>query len=234
VNTTTGQKGMENKNNYFDYEISPIKEAAIKFDVFIRDGGIGASLFFLLIMLIIVNAHSLHFLFGDGVLNWFFSIFSAIGFSFATISVLRKPVSPWMKYTFPLFDGALVYLGFNIIEGIPVKPVMIILYAVFTIAILMGLGFINFFENSKLDAEKDMQREVESLKLVVKRLETSLTSDRTSLASVKTTLSDTIAEMETYKKVYYATEKSRILKKKPENRTKTELEILNQLENGTN
>jgi len=222
------------KSNRFDYldDISPIKEAAIKFDIFIRDGGIGASLFFLLIMLIIVNAHSLHFLFGDGVLNWIFSIFSAIGFSFATISVLRKPVSPWMKYTYPLFDGALVFLGFNILDGMPVKPIMIILYAAFTIAILMGLGFINFFENSKLDAEKDLRSELESLRTTLKRLETSLESERTRLASVKTTLSDTIAEMETYKKVYYTTEKSRILKKKPENRTKSEIEILKKIEIG--
>jgi hypothetical protein len=212
----------------FDYleNISPIKEAAIKFDIFIRDGGIGASLFFIFIMLIIVNTHSLHFLFGDGVLNWIFSIISAIGFSFATISVLRKPVSPWMKYTFPLFDGTLVYLGFNILDGMPVKPVMIVLFALFTVAIFLGLGFINFHENSKLDAEKDMQGEIESLKLVVKRLETSSESDKTRLASVKTTLSDTIAEMETYKKVYYNSEKSRILKKKPGNRTKIEVEIL--------
>ena len=222
------------KSNRFDYldDISPIREASIKFDIFIRDGGVGASLFFLLFMLIIVNAHSLHFLFGNGVLNWLFSIFSAIGFSLATISVLRKPVSAWMKYTFPLFDGALVFLGFNILDGLPVKPIMIILFSAFTIAILMGLGFINYHENSKLDAEKDLRSEVESLKTTIKRLDTSLESERTRLASVKTTLSDTLAEMETYKKVYYSTEKSRILKKKPENRTKAENEILKRIENG--
>ena len=109
---------------------------------------------------------------------------------------------------------------------------MIILFSAFTIAILMGLGFINYHENSKLDAEKDLRSEVESLKTTIKRLDTSLESERTRLASVKTTLSDTLAEMETYKKVYYSTEKSRILKKKPENRTKAENEILKRIENG--
>jgi hypothetical protein len=216
---------MENKFDYLD-DISPIKEASIKFDIFIRDGGVGASLFFLLIMLIIVNTHSLHFLFGDGVLNWLFSIISAIGFSFATISVLRKPVSAWMKYTFPLFDGTLVYLGFNILDGMPVKPIMIVLFSLFTVAIFLGLGFINFHENSKLDAEKDMQAEVNSLKLTLKRLESKINSDTSEINSLKDTLNKVNAEMESYKKVYYLAERSRILKKKPENRTKEEIEIL--------
>jgi hypothetical protein len=224
---------MDTKNNfaYLD-DVSPIKEASIKFDIFIRDGGVGASLFFLLIMLIIINAHSLHFLFGNGVLNWFFSIFSAIGFSFATISVLRKPVSAWMKYTFPLFDGALVFLGFNILDGMPVKFIMIVLFSAFTIAILMGLGFINYHENSRLDAEKDMQREINSLNLTRERLSAEMLSDKGEIALLENRLIDISAEMEGYKKVYYLAERSRILKKKPENRTKAELEILKEFENG--
>jgi hypothetical protein len=225
------KRKMNNKFDYLD-DISPIKEASIKFDIFIRDGGVGASLFFLLIMLIIVNTHSLHFLFGDGVLNWLFSIISAIGFSFATISVLRKPVSAWMKYTFPLFDGTLVYLGFNILDGMPVKPIMIVLFALFTVAIFLGLGFINFHENSKLDAEKDMQVEIDSLMTKINLLESKIKSGTSEITSLKDSLSKALSEMEGYKKVYYLAERSRILKKKPENRTKIELEILNSFENG--
>ena len=215
-------------------EISSIKEAAIRFDIFIRDGGIGSSMFFVLLLLIIVNAHSLHFLFGDGVINWIFSVLGAIGFSIATTAVIRKPVSAWMKYLFPVFDTLLVFLGFNLLnEAIPVHFIMTVLFSLFTGAILISLGTINYKENSKLEAEKDSKIEAEALRTTIKRLETSLESDRTRLASVKTSLSDTIAEMELYKKVYYATEKSRILKKKPVNRTKNEANLLEKIMNST-
>lgn len=214
------------KYTAYDDDLSPIRVAAIKFDIFIRDGGIGASLFFILLILIIVNAHSLHFLFGDGVLNWIFSVIGAIGFSVATTAVIRKPVASWMKWVFPLFDTVLVYLGFNILEGAPVRFIMIVVFALFTGAILISLGTINFIENSKLDTDKVLKSEAESLKTTVKRLEASLESERARQLSVKASLNDVLTEMEIYKKVFYLTEKSRILKKKPENRTNFECDIL--------
>ncbi len=216
-----------NKYTPYDDDLSPIRVAAIKFDIFIRDGGIGASLFFILLILIIVNAHSLHFLFGDGVLNWIFSVIGAIGFSVATTAVIRKPVSSWMKWVFPLFDTILVYLGFNILEGAPVRFIMIIVFALFTGAILISLGTINFHENSKLDAEKDSEYEMNSLRSEVKRLDIEIDLGITEIKSLNKKLAKTNTEMEMYKKVYLAAEKSRILKKKPENRTEKENEILN-------
>jgi hypothetical protein len=284
-----------------------IKEAAIRFDIFIRDGGVGSSMFFVLIMLIIVNTHSLHFLFGDGALNWIFAIFSAIGFSIATTSVIRKPVAAWMKYLFPTFDMLLVFLGFNLLnEAIPVHFIMTLLFSAFTGAILIGLGTINFKENereaeetnykskiselevslskyknnivllqfdiTKLETEnKDLKslkkkheglysnflEEVEKTNLLESELaeaklnlndtlslfnqyknetatlESDLEKVKSKLAKKEKLLSDyeyQLSELETYKRGYLLAEKSRILKKKEENRTAEEVELLTQIE----
>lgn len=216
-----------NENN----QPTTIKDAAIKFDVFIRDGGVGSSMFFVLIMLIIVNTHSLHFLFGDGVLNWVFAIFSAIGFSIATTSVIRKPVAAWMKYLFPLFDVFLVFLGFNLLnESIPVHFIMTLLFSAFTGAILIGLGTINYTENFKSEEEKDMLSELASQQSVIDRLQSEKETDKARLNSAKARLTEVETEMNKYKKIYLLAEKSRILKKKPENRTESELRILQELE----
>lgn len=151
---------MYDKNN----QPTTIKQAAINFDIFIRDGGIGTSMFFVLILLIIVNAHSLHFLFGDGVLSWIFSIIGSLGFSIATTSVIRKPVSKWMKYSFPLFDTILVFLGFNILStDIPVRLIMIILFSLFLGAIILSLGIINLSMHKKEEKETNYKSKIKKL-----------------------------------------------------------------------
>ena len=280
-----------------------IKAAAIKFDIFVRDGGIGASMFFVLIMLIIVNTHSLHYLFGDTVINWFFAIISAIGFSIATTAVIRKPVAKWMKFTFPLFDTFLVFLGFNLFnESIPVHFIMTVLFSLFSGAILIGLGTINYnehikesetddykskiwsleseitewakseellkvtiseleFKNSKLNSEniqfkqdlnemkslksnylseieknhflesnldefKVIISEFESEKSDYEKLKSDFEKAKKSLDSYKSQLAD----LEEYREGYFKFHKSRIEKKKPENRTAQEVELLNEFE----
>ena len=295
---------MYNNNN----QPTTIKEAAIRFDIFIRDGGVGSSMFFVLIMLIIVNTHSLHFLFGDGALNWIFAIFSAIGFSVATTSVIRKPVAAWMKYLFPTFDMLLVFLGFNLLnETIPVHFIMTLLFSAFTGAILIGLGTINFKENEKESEEADYKSKISELEVSLTEykdrlvwLQFNLTKLETEnsdlkalskkhdglysnyleeveknnlleseLVKVKESLNDTLSlfneyktetsnlesdlekakskltqkekslteykfqlqELDKYKQGYLMAEKSRILKKKQENRTPEEIELLNQIEN---
>ncbi|MBN1250672.1 MAG: hypothetical protein JXA16_00955 [Bacteroidales bacterium] len=295
---------MYNYNN----EPTTIKEAAIKFDIFIRDGGVGSSMFFVLMMLIIVNTHSLHFLFGDGILNWVFAIFSAIGFSIATTAVIRKPVAEWMKYLFPVFDMFLVFLGFNLLNNnIPVHFIMTLLFSAFTGAILIGLGTINYNENTKEAEETNFKRQISELEIKVTNLKSKITekefqnnklqtdnnelkelrtkfrivnsnylselekvhllnseinelkdtynlllnnctkyqtdteskfSDfdkmKTDLAEKETLLADykfQITELDKYKRGYLFAEKSRILKKKVENRTEEEVELLNEIEN---
>ena len=174
---------MYNYNN----EPTTIKEAAIKFDVFIRDGGVGSSMFFVLIMLVIVNTHSLHFLFGDGVLNWIFAIFSAIGFSTATTAVIRKPVAEWMKYLFPAFDTLLVFLGFNLLnESIPVHFIMTLLFSAFTGAILIGLGTINFNENTKEAEETDYKKRISELNSKITELESKASKFKTDNSKLQT------------------------------------------------
>ncbi len=294
---------MYNDNN----KPTTVKEAAIKFDIFIRDGGVGSSMFFVLIMLIIVNTHSLHFLFGDGALNWVFAIFSAIGFSIATTAVIRKPVAEWMKYLFPAFDTLLVFLGFNLLnESIPVHFIMTLLFSAFTGAILIGLGTINFNENTKEAEETDYKKQISELNSKITGLESkisklqtdnsklqtensefgniqtkfrianskylseldkvhllnseidklkdtynSLLTDfnnykseykdrltdfektKTDLAKKQNLLKDyefQIAELDKYKSGYLSAEKSRIRKKKEENRTDEEIELLKEFE----
>lgn len=288
-------------------EITSIKEAAIQFDIFIRDGGIGASLFFVLIILIGVNAHSLHFLFGYGFWSWVLSIIGGVGFSMATTAVIRKPVAKWMKFLFPIFDTLLVFLGFNMEnEAIPVHFIMTILFALFTGSILISLGTINYNEHTKETEESNFKREISHLRDLIKShlskiaileseiltlnsklenynwnmgkfektksdylslvdnidiLESEISDLKeslnltltefenyksetagklTDLDKLKTDLAKKsnllqryefqISELDKYKNGYFSAEKSRILKKKQENRTAEEIELLNEFE----
>jgi hypothetical protein len=177
-----------------------MKKLSLKFDQFIKEAGIGASLFFVLIMLIFVNAHSLNYLLN----NWIFSIVGGIGFSLATTSVIRRPVSNWMKWSLPLFDMFLVFIGFNISDEY--KFILTIIFSIFTGIILISLGTINFKENEEIGLESKLSVTMSKLKLLEERQ----------------------TNFELYKKAYFASEKGRILKKKVENRTKEENLILNQ------
>jgi len=242
-----------------------IKETAIKFDIFIRDGGIGISMFFALILLIIVNTHSLHFLFlifGNGAIYWIFSLLGALGFSFATISVIRKPVSKWMKWVYPLFDMIFVFLALNINNtSFPVHSSMIVLVSLFFGAILLGLGTINYNENyteknleselillndtlnklkgkyERLEYEKtsfqnrltsfeNIESENKSLKSKIFEIESKLTESDELIQTYKFQLT----ELETYRKGYLLAEAGRIRKKKFENRTDEEIELMNLIE----
>ena len=176
-----------------------MKKLSLKFDQFIKEAGIGASLFFVLILLIFVNAHSLNYLLD----NWIFSVIGGIGFSLATTSVIRRPVSNWMKWSLPLFDTLLVFIGFNI--GKEYEFILTVLFSLFTGIILISLGTINFKENDEIGLQSKLNILNSKFKL----------------------LEDRQANFELYKKAYYSSEKGRILKKKIENRTKEEIEILN-------
>jgi len=295
------------KYTAYDDDFSPIRVAAVKFDIFIRDGGIGASLFFVLLILIGVNAHSLHFLFGDGFWSWVLSLIGGVGFSIATTAVIRKPVAKWMKFLFPIFDTMLVFLGFNMLnEAIPVHFIMTILFALFTGSILVSLGTINYNEFTKEAEDNDFKREITHLEELVKSHLSKLTTLNYEIAALRIenealkvtakknesiksnylseientqlleskiseleqSLNVTLGEFNDYKKVtlpklreienleselarknslighyefevseldkykngYLSAEKSRILKKKQENRTAEEIELLNEFE----
>jgi hypothetical protein len=170
-------------------EITSIRQAALQFDTFIRDGGIGTSMFFVLVMLIFVNTHSLKFLFGDGFLAWVGAVVGGLGFSFATTAVIRKPVASWMKYLYPVFDVFLVFLGFNLLnEQIPTHAIMTVLISLFTGAILIGLGTINFKEQNEATDLQDLHSEQERLRsayiergLAMEALESELESLRAAM-----------------------------------------------------
>lgn len=177
-------------------EPTTVKEAAIKFDIFIRDGGVPSSMFFVLILLIWVNAHSLHVLFGDGVINWIASVIGAIGFSVATTSVIRKPVSAWMKYIFPLFDTILIFIGlYSLSDGSWLQLIMISLFAVFSGAILVGLGTINFNENVKEGEESELKKVISELREELKVTLASLSDRESELIKVQDELKVTLATL---------------------------------------
>jgi hypothetical protein len=300
-----------NKYTVYDDDESPIRVAAIKFDIFIRDGGIGASLFFVLITLIGVNAHSLHFLFGDGVISWIISIIGGLGCGIATTAVIRKPVSLWLKFLFPIFDIMLVFLGLNFDNyNLDARFVLTLIFPLFFGAILASLGTINYNEQSLNKEEIDLKGKISELELIIKSHLSKITEFESKISNLtsenetlktdiskfkivkcdyesevdkvnllnsviaglkenlaltmnefvdyqketvsklsdfekiksdldeKTSLLENyefqISELDKYKAGYLNAEKSRILKKKPENRTKEELEILKDTENGKN
>ncbi len=206
-----------------------IKETAIKFDVFIRDGGIGSSMFFVLILLVIVNTHSLHYLFGDSILSWIFAVIGSIGFSIATTAVIRKPVSNWMKYSFPIFDTILVFLGLNLLNSdFEVRFIMSILFALFTGVIILSLGTINFQIHEKEQRDSDLNGEIQELLNSNSKLQDEIESLGIESEKEIRRYKNQLANHNKYKEGYINFEVSRIKKKKEKNLTDEEGKFLSQ------
>lgn len=217
------------------------------FDKVINRIGVSLSLLLIICELTYVNAKSLLSMVPnaapiDTVMSWV----GSLAFSMVTVVVMRKANNGWFKIIFPLFDSALVFLGFNIsnpnTHDNPVHLWLSLFFAVFTGFITYALGLINRNEH-KSDSNSlvnDFEvRESELTNSYNSLMEThnsvlhqfnSLSGELKSVKSENSSLKNKInsleAEMATYKASYLASERSRILKKKEENRTEQELAVL--------
>ena len=127
------------------------------FDKLINRIGVSLALILMICELTYVNAKSLLFMAGssnsiDEIMSWV----GALAYSMVTVVVMRKTERGWFKLVFPVFDAALVFLGFNlhyaesIISGgdNPVRLYLSVFLAVFTGVITYSLGLINYRDHA--------------------------------------------------------------------------------------
>lgn len=242
------------------------------FDKLINRIGVSLALVLMICELTYVNAKSLLFLTSETApIDQAMSVIGSLAFSMVTVVVMRKAGTGWFKIVFPVFDAALVFLGFNlhhaqsIINGSdnPVRLYLSVFLAVFTGIITYSLGLINHrdhasdssefktdpqapqsniadsatelmcevesllsdFEKAKSE-NASLQTHINSLESDIKALHTEIEDRDTDHNSLKHQLVDTQKQLVKYRDAYLRAEVSRIRKKKPENCTPDELEIL--------
>ena len=143
------------------------KRIATRFDEFIRDAGVGASLFFIMVELGYINAKALHNLDDpNGVLNWIPATIGSLAFSMTTVVVMRRSGHMLLKRVLPIFDTALVFLGLNVhtwetMLNYPGHLAQSAFFALFTGFITYSLGMINFEEH--VTYERSKQDEIDEL-----------------------------------------------------------------------
>lgn len=126
--------------------------------------GVGTALALLVCELTYINAKSLHFLVqGMDYIDTVFGVIGAIAYSMVTILVMRLSRRQWLKVVFPIFDIALVLLGFNLrfaddLLGNPVRFWLTVFVALFTGLITYSLGQINADQHADESRTKDIQR----------------------------------------------------------------------------
>lgn len=127
------------------------------FDKLINRVGVSLALVLMICELTYVNAKSLLFLTADtAVVDQAMSVVGSLAFSMVTVVVMRKAGTGWFKIVFPVFDTALVFLGFNlhyaelIMSGNdnPVRLYLSVFLAVFTGVITYSLGLINYRDHT--------------------------------------------------------------------------------------
>jgi peptidoglycan hydrolase CwlO-like protein len=202
--------------------------------------GISVTLIFVIAELSYINAKSLLYIVDSfGYIDRVFSIIGSLAFSMVTILVMRTSQSKWMKVVFPLFDSLMVFCGFNLkfadnLTGNPIALGLTVFMALFTGLIMFSLGSINKTEiNSHQTDNNSHQTEINSLQTQLQKKESeyiSLEGQYKKLTTEYSKIQSEIISLETdfekYKTVFVNAERSRILKKKPENRTIDEVQLL--------
>jgi hypothetical protein len=217
--------------------------------------GIGIALLLMVLELTYINAKSLFYLVNEfSDIDRAFSVIGSLAFSMVTVIVMRKSTDKWPKIAFPIFDALLVFCGLNlkyygaIIAGTDneMRFFLTIFIALFTGFITYCLGIINYKEheteikpgeteiNSLLTQlnllqgkYKNLESDFYGIETENYSLQTEIEKYKTQINSVKSEFNGKETELVKYRAIYLQSEKSRILKKKEENRTVEENEILN-------
>ncbi|MEA3450276.1 MAG: hypothetical protein U9Q83_00065 [Bacteroidota bacterium] len=191
-----------------------IKKLAQSFDILVRDGGVGAALFFVVAELIFLNTNSLQYIYdvnSEGVFTWIPAVLGSLAYSITTITVMRKKGHKALKIVFPIFDTLLMFFGLNLNtlhlidvgEFNLVSFLLSIFFALFTGAITYSIGMINYDEqadedidlfksdNSKLKTENyDLKENETELKDRLKMIERHRTKFEAENKNMKLKLSD--------------------------------------------
>lgn len=175
------------------------------FDKVINNIGVSVTLLFMVIELAWINSRSLLYLTNStNVFDQTFCVIGSIAYSLVTVTVMRKSASLAMRIIFPLFDIVFVFLGFNIYHTTLISTDPVRFYLSVVVALFTGLIIFSLgminLKDHVLEAKKTIEDNKE------------------------------LQEILKYKAVFLAAEKSRILKKKPKNRTPDDLRTLREYE----
>jgi len=127
------------------------------FDKLINRIGVSLALVLMICELTYVNAKSLFYLTADtSDLDRTMSVIGSLAFSVVTVVVMRKAGNGWFKFVFPLFDAALVFMGFNLLHAQaimagtdnPVRFWLTVFLSLFTGTITYSLGLINYRDHA--------------------------------------------------------------------------------------
>lgn len=194
-------------------------------DRMLKRYGVGWALALLVLELTYINAKSLHYLVqGLNLVDMLFGVVGAIAYSMVTVLVMRLSRRNWLKVVFPLFDVALVLLGFNLrfaddLLGNPIRFWLTVFIALFTGLITYSLGQINAEQHTedndtqrineligKLHAEQvkhtDTQRMLSDTQAKLNELTSKYNDTNRLLNDTRKQLSETIAEMNQTRHMY--------------------------------
>jgi hypothetical protein len=171
-----------------------------------------------------------------------FAIVGAIAFSIVTIIIMQQGHLKWQKVAFPIFDAALVFLGFNLDIHPNMRIYLTIFMAVFAGLIMYSLGLIEYKSGEtketkeiayqknranslgkELDATKsklnDTQRKIDEI-------QTHFAEMKSNYSQLKSNLQLAQSKLEVMEPIYTKHEIGRIRKKNPDNRTEREKQLL--------
>lgn len=126
--------------------------------------GVGFALLFMVAELTYINTKSLQFMVqGLAEIDSFFGVVGSLAFSSVTVLIMRLSKRSWLKVAFPIFDIALVFLGFNLnyadnLLDNPVRFMLSIFLALFTGFITYSLGQINAEQHEQTTSDRDQKR----------------------------------------------------------------------------
>jgi len=126
--------------------------------------GVGFALLFMVAELTYINTKSLQYLVqGLAGIDTFFGVVGSLAFSSVTVLIMRLSKRGWLKVVFPLFDIALVFLGFNLkyagnLLDNPIRFWLTVFVALFTGLITYSLGQINAEQHEQTTSDRDQKR----------------------------------------------------------------------------
>lgn len=205
---------------------------------------INLSLLFMIAELSYINSKSLSNLAGSGqYVHQAFAIVGAIAFSLVTIIVMQQPNLKWQKVVFPVFDAALVFLGFNLDYHPDMRIYLTVFMALFAGCIMYSLGKIEYHqgeskEGTQLDERNTLlnkaRLELEQIKSNYQETKSKLEQvlgDYARLESDHKRIDSNYmlvkSKLEVIEPKYIKHELGRLRKKNPDNLTPEEKEFLN-------
>ncbi|MBR8534409.1 hypothetical protein KDU71_02470 [Carboxylicivirga sediminis] len=190
-----------------------------------------------------INSKSLlHLANNQGSIHQAFAIVGAIAFSIVTIIIMQQSHLKWQKVAFPVFDAALVFLGFNLDIHPDMRIFMTIFMALFAGIIMYSLGLIEYRQGETKESKQlayqiaranSLGKELEATKSKLtdaQRHVDGLINERSTLESKNEQLQSnfTIAQskLDLMEPIYLKHEIGRIRKKNADNRTESERQLL--------